>query len=226
MSLTPADIHNTEFTRASLGRRGYDENDVDALLDEATAEMIRLLEENDTLRGSLDAAPPPVEPDGRRREVEAELSAATAALNRAHQARDRAEREAGHLRQQLQEAHRAAAAPVKAAPVKEVVPERVLMMARNTAEAYVREAQDKSRELLTEARERAGRTLREAGEAVATIDRKAHERENEAVAELTAGRARLVREIDEMSRFAADYQGAMERHLHRQAQLIDGTTTD
>src|SRR3954469_10238768 len=55
MPLTPADIHNMDFGKASLGRRGYHEDEVDALLDEVTQEMIRLLEENDALHHMLDA---------------------------------------------------------------------------------------------------------------------------------------------------------------------------
>src|SRR5687767_13355903 len=83
MRLTPADIHNTEFAKASLGRRGYNEEDVDSLLDEATQEMIRLLEENNALQGRLDAVPPSAEPDKSGRAAEAELLAATAELDRA-----------------------------------------------------------------------------------------------------------------------------------------------
>ena len=225
MVLTPADIHNTEFGKASLGRRGYDENDVDTLLDEATGEMIRLLEENDALRNRLDAAGPVGDPDGPRRAAQAELSAATAALDRAHRACDRAQRDARHVRQQLDEAQQSAAAA--AATVRdEASPERVLMMAQHTADVYVHEAQDKSRLLLTEARDRAGRTLRDARDTVAAIDRKTHDRRNETAAQLVADRARLLSDIDDLTRFAADYHGALESHLHRQGRLIDGTAGD
>ena len=219
MALTPADIHNTEFTKASLGRRGYDENDVDTLLDEATGEMIRLLEENDALRTRLDAGEVD-DPAGRRRAAQAELSAAIAALDRARRACDRAEWGARQVRQQLDDALRTAAAT---AGGDDASPERVLVMAQHTADEYVREAEDKARALLTEARDRADRTLREARELVAAIDRESHEHQNEAMADLAAGRAGLVRDIDELTGFAADYHSALEHHLHRQGQLIDGT---
>lgn len=220
MSLTPADIHNTEFAKASLGRRGYDENDVDALLDEATGEMIRLLEENDVLRNRLDAGAPVDHRDADRRAARAELSAATAALDRAHRACDRAEQEARLVRGRLDEMHRAAAT---AAPDRgEAPPERVLTMAQHTADQYVREAGEESRALLAEARERAGRTLREAGEAVAAIDRRSLDFQRESAAVLATDRERVLRDIDELTRFAADYHGALLRHVHRQERLIDG----
>ena len=46
MPLTPADIHNTAFKKPPIGKRGYDEEEVDAFLDEVEQEPIRLLEEN------------------------------------------------------------------------------------------------------------------------------------------------------------------------------------
>jgi DivIVA domain-containing protein len=222
MPLTPADIHNTEFAKASLGRRGYDENDVDMLLDEATGEMIRLLEENDAFRSRLDAGGRLGDPDQDRdrqgRAAQAELSAVTTALHRARQACERAEQDARLARRQLDEAHRAAKT-VRG----EASPERVLTMAQRTADVYVREAQEKSRVVLTEAREQADRTLRVARDIVDAIDRKYHDHENKVVADMAAGRARIMRDIDELTRFVADYHAALEVHLRRQGQLIDGT---
>ncbi|WP_328459598.1 DivIVA domain-containing protein [Actinoplanes sp. NBC_00393] len=221
MSLTPADIHNTEFAKAPLGRRGYDGNDVDCFLDEAIGEMIRLLEENEALRHRLDARAPVRASDGPRRVDRAELSAATAALGHAQRACDRAEREARHVRKQFDEAYRAAAA---AATVRgEASPERVLRMAQHTADGYVGEARDKSRMLLTEAREQAGRVLRDARDAAAAIDRRSHDQQNEAATDLATGRARMVRDIDDLTRLAAGYHSALKRHLHHQGGLIDGT---
>ncbi|WP_250038301.1 DivIVA domain-containing protein [Paractinoplanes maris] len=222
MRLTPADIHNTEFGKASLGRRGYDEDDVDMLLDDVTHEMIRLLEENEALRSNIGAAQPmetaiiPLGPTA------AELSAATAELHRAQQACDRARRNAGLTRRQLDEAHRSAATPK---PVRDEVPMGpVLATVQRTADTYVREAQEKSRQLLDEAHERAGRTLDDARRTVDAIDQKSHRHQDESAADLAAGQADAVRDIDELTRFAADYHAALERHLHRQGQLINGTS--
>src|ERR1051325_5806754 len=50
MPLTPADIHNMAFKKPPMGKRGYDEEEVDAFLDEVEQELIRLLEENGSLR--------------------------------------------------------------------------------------------------------------------------------------------------------------------------------
>ncbi|MCM4077897.1 DivIVA domain-containing protein [Paractinoplanes hotanensis] len=222
MPLTPADIHNREFGKSSLGRRGYDEEEVDSLLDDVTREMIRLLEENDALRGRLDAAPPPRRPDMSGRAVAEELSAVTAALDRAHRGYEQAEHRARLARRQLDEAYRSVAA---APPVvdEEAPSEMVLGMAQRTADNYLREAHEKSRVLLAEAREQAERAQDEARRLADDIDLKAHRQHDEAAAQLVTRRNDLLQEMEELTRFAADYHAALERHLHRQGQLIDGT---
>src|SRR5579875_1906382 len=55
MPLTPEDVHNKQFTTVRL-REGYDEEEVDAFLDEVEAELTRLIRENEELRAKLAAA--------------------------------------------------------------------------------------------------------------------------------------------------------------------------
>src|SRR5688500_19300389 len=52
MPLTPADVHNVVFKKPPIGKRGYDEDEVDAFLDVVEAELARLIEENNELRAS------------------------------------------------------------------------------------------------------------------------------------------------------------------------------
>ncbi len=46
MPLTPADVHNVAFSKPPIGKRGYNEDEVDAFLDLAENELTRLIEEN------------------------------------------------------------------------------------------------------------------------------------------------------------------------------------
>src|SRR6478672_5761530 len=55
MPLTPEDVRNKQFTTVRL-REGYDEDEVDAFLDEVAGELTRLLRENEDLRAKLAAA--------------------------------------------------------------------------------------------------------------------------------------------------------------------------
>src|ERR1700709_93219 len=50
MPLTPADVRNVAFSKPPIGKRGYNEDEVDAFLDLVEAELARLIEENDDLR--------------------------------------------------------------------------------------------------------------------------------------------------------------------------------
>lgn len=50
MRLTPADVHNVAFSKPPIGKRGYNEDEVDAFLDLVEAELARLVEENNDLR--------------------------------------------------------------------------------------------------------------------------------------------------------------------------------
>src|SRR4029079_16394282 len=61
MPLTPAEVHNVAFKKPPIGKRGYDEEEVDAFLDIVEVELSRLIEENNDLRaraGSGRVAPP------------------------------------------------------------------------------------------------------------------------------------------------------------------------
>src|SRR5437764_6547893 len=54
MPLTPADVHNVAFSKPPIGKRGYNEDEVDAFLDLVEAELARLVEENNDLRSQVD----------------------------------------------------------------------------------------------------------------------------------------------------------------------------
>ena len=54
MPLTPADVHNVAFSKPPIGKRGYNEDEVDAFLDLVEAELARLLEENADLREQVE----------------------------------------------------------------------------------------------------------------------------------------------------------------------------
>src|SRR5947209_18892530 len=56
MPLTPEDVQNKRFSTVRF-KEGYDEEEVDAFLDEVEAELRRLLGENNDLRSGADPAP-------------------------------------------------------------------------------------------------------------------------------------------------------------------------
>src|ERR1700740_3223589 len=73
MPLTPAEVHNVAFKKPPIGKRGYDEEEVDAFLDIVEVELSRLIEENNKLRSRGGAGAVPAPADGAS---QAELAAA------------------------------------------------------------------------------------------------------------------------------------------------------
>jgi DivIVA domain-containing protein len=90
MPLTPAEVHNVAFKKPPIGKRGYDEEEVDAFLDIVEVELSRLIEENNDLRARANGgAPPPPQQaapvdDGRFEAVQNELNAAREENQRMH----------------------------------------------------------------------------------------------------------------------------------------------
>jgi DivIVA domain-containing protein len=57
MPLTADDVNNVVFQTSSKRKAGYDEDEVDAFLDQVAAELTRLGAENDSLRAQLATRP-------------------------------------------------------------------------------------------------------------------------------------------------------------------------
>jgi DivIVA domain-containing protein len=218
MRLTPADIHNMTFKKAALGRRGYDGEQVDALLDAVTLEMIELLEENEVLRGQARRAGAAVADGTPPDPAVMELSAANDVLYRARLANDRAEENVRKLRNRLDRARSAVtAAAVVGRP--EADADGVLGMARRTADRQVRDARLEADALLLDAREQSERIAEGARSTAQGIVEKSGRRDDDAEADLQRRRAALAREVDELEGFAGSYRTALMDHVRRQGQF-------
>src|SRR6195952_5752904 len=57
MPLTPAEVHNVVFKKPPIGKRGYDEEEVDAFLDLIEVELAKLIEENSQYKAGVAPAP-------------------------------------------------------------------------------------------------------------------------------------------------------------------------
>jgi DivIVA domain-containing protein len=110
MPLTPAEVHNVAFKKPPIGKRGYDEEEVDAFLDIVEVELSRLIEENNDLRARAGSTPMPVQAvDGASaaelaaaRDETARAQAHIAELERAlNQGNDGARQQVVQLQQQL-----------------------------------------------------------------------------------------------------------------------------
>ena len=226
MPLTPADIHNTAFKKPPIGKRGYDEEDVDAFLDELEQEMIRLIEENRALQQHVeqtgDTGPATASPA-----LGAQLRNVTAMLERAHEERARAEQEARSMQGRLEQARREQAREAAASTSVMVTssPEahsRVLKMAQRTADEYLRGARDEVENVLSAARDDSAQITDDARLKARTIEGDARRNHAEAMQSLESKRAALLDEIDRLGRLAQDYQTGLQNHVTKQLQDLDG----
>ncbi|HEY0000830.1 MAG TPA: DivIVA domain-containing protein [Actinoplanes sp.] len=223
MPLTPADIHNMAFKKPPIGKRGYDEEDVDAFLDEVEQELIRLLEENQALhdqmqRGGGVGGP---SPSATNMAANAELADIAALLQRAQEARGRAEQQARSLQMQLEQARNAA--PPAAAPTSPGN-ERVLAMAQRTADDHMRDARQESESVLAEARSKSEQVVGEAQVLAGRIEGDARRNHTESMNSLESRRNALLDEIERLGQLAKGYQAALDSHLTQQLQELDSVS--
>jgi len=223
MPLTPADIHNVAFKKPPIGKRGYDEEEVDAFLDEVEQELIRLLEENGSLRDRMDrggAGMSGGSPD-RTMVMSSELAELSAQLERLEEARARAEQNARNMQSQLERARQATPSGSFAQVGDDDRNARVLMMAQRTADEHMRDAQRETEDLIASARSKAEQLTSEAQLSAATIESDARRNHTEAMSAIGAKRAALIDEIDRLGQLAQSYHAALNNHVTQQLQELN-----
>ncbi|MFC4069795.1 DivIVA domain-containing protein [Actinoplanes subglobosus] len=224
MPLTPADIHNVAFKKPPIGKRGYDEEEVDAFLDEVETELTRLLEENGALKDQLQRGGGGGGGNPAATMVlNNEFADLAAQLERLQEARARAEQNARNVQDQLQRAR--SQAPSGALPALNAADDdrnsRVLMMAQRTADEHMRDAQRESETLITGAQGKADQLVSEAQIKAATIESDARRNHTEAMDSLVEKRSQALDEIERLGQLATSYQEALTNHV--QQQLMDLT---
>ncbi|GAA0577696.1 cell wall synthesis protein Wag31 [Paractinoplanes ferrugineus] len=224
MPLTPADIHNMAFKKPPMGKRGYDEEEVDAFLDEVEQELIRLLEENNALSDTLSRggggggmAPS----NSSNMALNAELNDLVGQLDRLQEARARAEQNARGVQAELERARNQAIVPV-AAPVDDDRNARVLMMAQRTADDHMRDAKAESDQIIGSARSKAEQVTSEAQLNAATIESDARRNHSEAISSIGTKRSAMLDEIDRLGQLAQSYHSALNNHVNQQLAELNG----
>ena len=209
------------FKKPPMGKRGYDEEDVDAFLDEVEQELIRLLEENAALADRVQQGGPSPVAAGPSASamLNAELAGVAAQLERLQAARARAEEQARSLQAQLEQARRAAA-DAPPAPGDRIAP--VLMMAQRTADDHLRDAEQTTAKLLADARDKAAKVTSEAQLKAKTMESDARRNHTDSINSIEIERAALLDEIDRLGRLAESYRTALRGHITQQVQDLDG----
>lgn len=213
MPLTPADIHNVEFKKQSIGKRGYDEEHVDAFLDELGQELIRLIEANNDLRTRM-AEGGATDDD---HQLAAELDELSARLDRVHRERAAAERAAREAHDELERARGAAPTGDREQAA------HVLTMAERTADTHLGEAEREAQDLLAEARATARRITGDALTEAEALERDARRRHAEAISGLAADRTAAEDRIEDLEAFQREYRSRLAAHVESQLRDLDGS---
>jgi DivIVA domain-containing protein len=196
MPLTPAEVHNVAFKKPSIGKRGYDEDEVDAFLDLVEAELGRLIEENAELAKRIDdyeaggapvaQAPQPVQPSA------ADVGAQAARLlGLAQETADRLTEEA------------------------KAEADRTLADARSQADAAV-----------TDASARAEATERDSRIRAENLDREAKARYDQMLGKLSGDKVGLEQKIEELRVYEREYRGRLKSWISDQLAQLDGGSQD
>lgn len=205
MSLTPDDVREITFRKPTIGKRGYDAEEVDAFLAEAGVELGRLLEENLRLRqaerglSSFGSAP--------ASSVQHEINEIRAQIQHLRMQQVAAERD---LR-----AGQAQMASSRTGAVHDEQGGQVLSMAQRTAEQHLSDARREADSLVSEARVDAEQMVNDAEIKARSLIERAQRRHEATLDEIEEARSALRAQIKSVAAFGADYHGALRADVER-----------
>ncbi len=231
----PADVANVAFSKPPLGKRGYDEDEVDAFLDLVEAELARLIQENTDLRNRVESPAEqqftaPVDTAGDLRPVAPvgsvmvpvppplrELTSpggdhnarAARVLGLAQEMADRVTGEAKAEAHGMLSAARATS-------------EQLLSGARAKAEDMVTEARTRAETMLNDARSKAETLEQQSRDKAASLERDAARKHTETITALSQEQGILEKTIDELRTFERGYRARLNAYLDSQLRELDG----
>jgi DivIVA domain-containing protein len=243
MPLTPADVHNVAFSKPPIGKRGYNEDEVDAFLDLVEAELARLIEENNDLRAQVDqleqqlagtrtelddartkTGPPPMRAVEEQRPLTpVPPPAATETTSPGAEHHVQAAKVLGLAQEMADrltgEAKVEAEAMLGEARTKS---EQLLSEARAKADSMVNEARSRAESMLNDARSRAETLERQAREKATSLERDAQRKHTETLGAISAEKVTLEKKIDELRTFEREYRTRLKTYLESQLRDLEG----
>src|SRR5215471_12283789 len=221
MPLTPADVRNKQFSTTRL-RPGYDEEEVDAFLDEVEAELDRLIQENEELRAKLaevlrgGGKPIPAlssplsdpKPDMMVPEPPQERRPEPMMMDRMHTVEDNMDTAARVLALAQQTADQAIAD------------------ARREADETLGRARREADDVLTKARRQAEQITGDARARAESLERDAQERHRQAMGSLVQQREELERRVDDLRAFEREYRSRFKAYLEGLLRDLEAGASD
>lgn len=224
MPLTPADVRNKQFSTTRL-RPGYDEEEVDAFLDEVEAELDRLIQENEELRAKLAECLRGKVPGGMN------MPMASAPVQEQPKPEMMAPPQPEPMRAPepppVQQQPVPVAMNMPPAEDNMDTAARVLALAQQTADQAISDARREADEtvtrarrdadeILTKARRQAEQVIGDARARAETLERDAQERHRQAMGSLVQTRDELERKVEELRSFEREYRSRLKLYLENQ----------
>jgi len=223
MPLTPADVRNKQFSTTRL-RPGYDEEEVDAFLDEVEAELDRLIQENEELRAKLAevlrGGKAPVALNAPHAEPVPELSQPEPQRLEP----ERRPQEAVMMGMKPVEDNMDTAARVLA--LAQQTADQAIADARREADETLGRARREADELLTKARRQSEQITSDARARAESLERDAQERHRQAMGSLVQSREELERRVDDLRAFEREYRSRLKAYLEGQLRDLEAGATD
>jgi DivIVA domain-containing protein len=212
MPLTPADVHNVAFKKPPIGKRGYDEDEVDAFLDLIEAELARLIEENNDLKAQVEdmvrSGPPGPSPQQLRQPP----PPPEPMVAPQHVAPPRID-ENSQVVKVLAMAQETAEKYVSDAKAEA---DRMIGDARSAADRMIGEARSKADAMVNDARGQAAQLEREARGKATSLVQDAERKHNEIIGGLEQRKGTLDKQIETLRTFEREYRTRLKSYLESQ----------
>ena len=248
MGLTPADVHNVAFSKPPIGKRGYNEDEVDAFLDLVEAELARLVEENNDLRGQVEQLETQLQTaqvdldDARSQAASASAAAASAPAAPPEEPRRLTPVPAPTAAEQTSPGgdHHVQAAKVLGLAQEmadrltgeakaeadgmlseaRTKSEQLLSEARSKSDSMVNESRTRAETMLNDARTRAETLERQARDKAASLERDAQRKHAEVMGNITNEKNALEKKIETLRTFEREYRTRLQTYLESQLREL------
>ena len=233
MPLTPADVRNKQFSTTRL-RPGYDEEEVDAFLDEVESELDRLIQENEELRAKLaevlrgggkpgvPALSSPLsepKPDMMPPEPQQDL--------RPPQQHEPMMMGGGGMRSPMEDSNaNNMDTAARVLSLAQQTADQAIADARREADETLNRARREADDVLTKARRQAEQITGDARARAESLERDAQERHRQAMGSLVQQREELERRVDDLRAFEREYRSRLKAYLEGQLRDLDAGVTD
>ena len=215
MPLTPTDVHNVGFQKSSLGKRGYDPDEVNEFLDEIERALTHLIEENDQLRAAADSRGPSTL--GADQGLLAQHEELQEQVERLRREKTTAEQRVRRLRQELADLR--AGRDQKTGGEQEAL--QILILAQRTADEHVADARREAGTLLSNARARAQQAFDQARATAEALDRDTRVHYQEALGPLEESLSKLQTSIEQLKSFERENHTRLKAYVQSRLEQLE-----